>query len=78
MLLGFKEGITFGKMKKPGKKKSLASNWEGPFFFVKYLDGNGFPDQDEGGRIYVIKGKEEQMWERPRRHLQVFHIACDA
>jgi hypothetical protein len=55
MLLGFKEGITFGKMKKPGKKKSLASNWEGPFFFVKYLDGNGFPDQDEGGRIYVIK-----------------------
>jgi hypothetical protein len=59
MLLGFKEGITFVKMKKPRKKKSLASSWEGPFFFVKYLDGNGFLDQNEGGKFCVIKGKED-------------------
>jgi hypothetical protein len=44
MLLGFKEGITFVKIKKLGKKKSLASSWEEPFFFVKYLDENGFLD----------------------------------
>jgi hypothetical protein len=45
----------FVKMKKLGKKKSLASSWEEPFLFVKYLDENGFMDQDEGGRICVIK-----------------------
>lgn len=55
MFLVFKEGITFVKMKKPGKKKSLASSWEGPFFFVKYFDGNAFLDQDEGGKNCVIK-----------------------
>jgi hypothetical protein len=49
MFLGFKEGIMVVKMKKQGKKKSLASIWEGPFLFVKYLDGFGFMDQDEGG-----------------------------
>jgi hypothetical protein len=37
-------------MEKLGKKKSLASSWEGPFLFVKYFDGNGFMDQDEGGK----------------------------
>jgi hypothetical protein len=58
MLLGFKQGITLVKMKKPRKKKSLASSWEGPFFFVKYLNGNGFMDQDEGGIICVIKGEK--------------------
>jgi hypothetical protein len=31
MFLGFKGGITYVKMKKPCKKKSLASNWEEPF-----------------------------------------------
>jgi hypothetical protein len=41
MFLGFKEGITYVKMKKPGKKKSLAFSWEEPFMFVKSLDGNG-------------------------------------
>jgi hypothetical protein len=59
MFLGFKEGIMFVKMKKPRKKKSLASNWEGPFVFVKYLDGLVLWTSMKGGRIYVIKGKEE-------------------
>jgi hypothetical protein len=57
MLLGFKEGITLVKMNKPRKKKSMVSSWEGPFFFVKFLNGNGFMDRDEGGGICVIKGK---------------------
>jgi len=26
-------------------------------------------DQDEGGEINVVKGKEEQLWDRPRRNM---------
>lgn len=59
MFLGFSEGVTFVKMKKPRKKKFLASTWEGSFLFVNYLDKNGFMDHDERSRIYVIKGKDE-------------------
>ncbi len=44
------------KMEKLGKKKSLASSWEGPFLFVKYLNGNGFMDQDEGGKNLCDQG----------------------
>jgi hypothetical protein len=42
VFLGFKEGETFVNMKKLNKNKSLASSWEGPFIFVRYLDGHGF------------------------------------
>jgi hypothetical protein len=42
---------------------------------MKYLDSNGFQEQDGGGRIYVIKGKDEKIWDRPRKDLQVFHFA---
>jgi hypothetical protein len=49
------------KMKKLGKKSSLVSSWERPFLFVNYLDGNGFMEQDEKGRICVVKGKEEKL-----------------
>jgi hypothetical protein len=38
---------------------------KGPFLFVKYLDGNGYIDHDEARRICVIKGKEEQLWDKP-------------
>jgi hypothetical protein len=37
MFLGFKKGETYLKMKKPSKKKFLASNGEGPFIFVETL-----------------------------------------
>ncbi len=40
--MGFIEGETYVKMKKPRKKKSLASSWEGPFLFMKYLNNKGF------------------------------------
>ncbi len=65
MFFGFREGETYVKMKKLGKKKSLVFNWEGFFLFVKYLDGNEYIDHDEGGRMCVIKGKEEQLWDIP-------------
>jgi hypothetical protein len=74
MFMGFKEGITFVKMKKLGrKKKLLAFSWERPFLFVNYLDKNEFLDHDEGGRICVIKGKDDQFWDRPGRDPQMFH-----
>jgi hypothetical protein len=71
----FKEGITYVKMKKPRKKKSLLSSWEGPYLFLNYLDGNGLMEQDERGKMYVVKSKEKQLWDRPHRDLQLYHSA---
>jgi hypothetical protein len=65
MFLGFKEGETFVEMKKLGKKKLLASSWEGPFMFVRYLDGHGFLEQDDGKIVCVVKGKDDKLWDRP-------------
>ncbi len=73
MFVGLEEGKTYFKMKKLGKKKSLTSSWEGPFLFMKYLDGNELLEQDEGGRIRVIKGMDEKLWNRPRKDLQIYH-----
>ncbi len=73
MSLGFIEGETYVKIKKPRKKKSLASIWENPFLFMKYLDNNGFQEQDEGGIICALKGKDEKLSDRPRKDLKVFH-----
>ncbi len=59
MFLGFIKRVTYIKMKKPRKKRLLTSSWEFFFLFVKYLDGNGFLEQDEGGLICFIKGKDD-------------------
>ncbi len=75
MFFGFWEGETYVKMKKSIKKKYLVFNWEGLVLFVKYLDGNEYIDHDEGGRMCVIKGKKEQLWDKPWRDLQLFHAA---
>jgi hypothetical protein len=72
--LGLKEGVTYVKMKKPRKKKSLVSSQEEPFLFLNYLDGNGFMEQDEGGKMCVVKGKGEQLWDRPPQDLQLYHF----
>jgi hypothetical protein len=69
MFLGFKEGEIFVEMKKLGKKKSFAYSWEGPFMFVKYLDGHCFLEQDEGGRVCVVKGNDDKLWDRLRHDL---------
>lgn len=75
MFACFIEGDTYVKMKKLRKKKSLISSWEGPFLFVNYLDGKGFLEQDEGGRICVIKGQDGELWDRPKKYLQVYYVA---
>ncbi len=69
MFLGFKEGKIYVKMKKLRKNKSLASSQEGPFLIVRYLDGNGFVEQDEGKRIHVNKGKNDQLWDKTHKDL---------
>jgi hypothetical protein len=56
MFMGFDEKITCVKMKKLGKKIFVTSNWKGHVLFMKYYR---FMEQDEGGRICVIKGKDE-------------------
>lgn len=72
MFVRLKEGITYVEMKKPSRKISLAFSQEGLFVFVKYLDGNGNIEQDEGSIICVVKGKEEQLQDKPRRDYNCF------
>ncbi len=43
------------KMCRPGKKRLLFSNWEGPYFFVEYKDGKGFQEQDHGNKMCILK-----------------------
>jgi hypothetical protein len=40
---GFTENAKV-KMCRPRKKRSLISNWEGPYLFIEYKDGKGFPE----------------------------------
>jgi hypothetical protein len=40
---GFTENAKV-KMRRPRKKRSLFSNWEGPYFFVEYKEGKGFQE----------------------------------
>ncbi len=75
MFVGLEEGKTYFKMKKLGKKQSLTSSWESPLFFMKYLDGNELLEQDERGRICVIKWKDKKFWGRPKRDLHIYHVA---
>ncbi len=62
--LGFKEGVTYVKMKKPTKKKSLVFNQERPLLFLNYLDGEGSWNKMNEEEC-VVKGKEEQLWDKP-------------
>jgi len=74
MFSSFAEGATYVKMKKLRKKKSSTPSWERPFLLMKYLDNNGFQEQDEVGRTCVIKGIDEKLWDRFKRDQQNFHI----
>jgi hypothetical protein len=51
---GLVAGETMVKMKKPGRKKALAANWEGPYLFVAHADGIGNLDFEEGSHICII------------------------
>ncbi len=57
------------KMHRLGKKRSLLSNWEEPYFFVDYKDGKGFQEQDHGSRICIFKDFKGQCWEQSRKDL---------
>jgi hypothetical protein len=43
------------KMRRPGKKRLLLSNSEGPYFFVEYKDGKGFQEHYHGSRVCIFK-----------------------
>jgi hypothetical protein len=70
---GLVAGETMVKMKKPGRKKALATSWEGPYLFVAHADGIGNLDFEEGSCICIIRNADGNQWERPRRDLQVYH-----
>jgi hypothetical protein len=72
------EGLIAGemmvKMKKPGKKRTLAVSWEGPYQFIGHAAGKGNFDFEEGYRICTIQDANGNQWERSRRDLQIYHI----
>jgi hypothetical protein len=43
------------KMKKPWKKKTLTSSWEGPYQSIGHADGNGNFDFEESSKICITK-----------------------
>ncbi len=57
------------------KKMSLVFRWEEPLLFLNYLDDNEFMEQDERGRMCIVKGKEEQFWDISHQDLQLYHYA---
>jgi hypothetical protein len=46
--VGFEEGKTVVKMRKPGKRRTLLANWEGQYASVKYKDKKGCRKFDDG------------------------------
>ncbi len=62
-------------MRKPGKKRSLFSNWEGPYIFVDYKDGKGFQEQGHGSRMCILQDLKGQYWEQLRRDMQLYLFA---
>ncbi|CAK9189364.1 unnamed protein product [Sphagnum troendelagicum] len=74
---GLTAGETMAKMKRPGKKRTLAASWEGPYQFVGHVDGKGDFDFEEGFRLCVVRDADGKEWERSRRDLQIFHMPPD-
>jgi hypothetical protein len=52
---GLIAGETMVKMKKPRKKRALATSWEGPYLFVGHADGKSNFDFEEGCRVCTIQ-----------------------
>ncbi len=52
---GLVAGETMVKMKKPRKKRALSASWEGPYWFVRHVDGKENLDFEEGNRICIIQ-----------------------
>ena len=69
-------GKTLVKMRIIGKRRTLDRNWEGPYEFVDYRS-SVTTTSNLGGRICLLKDKNGQEWERPRRDIQEFHTCKD-
>jgi hypothetical protein len=52
---GLVAGKTMVKMKKPWKKKTLITSWQGPYQFIGHVDGKGNFDFEEGNRVCTVK-----------------------
>ncbi len=63
--------------RKPGKKRALDANWEGPYQFIGHIDGKGNFDFEEGSRICIIQDADGRLWERSCRDLQIYHVQPD-
>jgi hypothetical protein len=68
---------TMVKMKKQGKKKALAANWEGPYQFIGHVDGKGNFDFEEGSRVCINQDADGHQWERSHKDLQIYHVQQD-
>jgi hypothetical protein len=74
---GLIAGQTMVKMKKPGKRRALTASWEGPYQFIRNIDGKGNLDFEEGYRLCIIQDADGHQWERFRRDLQIFYAPPD-
>jgi hypothetical protein len=66
---GLVAGVTMVKMKRLGKKRALATSWEGPYQFIGHTDGKGNLDFEEGCRMCIIQDANGHQWERSRQDL---------
>ncbi len=73
MFQSFGERELSVNMKKPCKNKSLLASWDGPYLLVSYKNDKGCQVQDEGAKICILKDKDDQTWQRTRRHLDIYH-----
>jgi len=64
-------------MKKLGKKKTLTTNWEGPYQFIGRAYGKRDFDFEEGNKVCIIKDPNGHQWERSHRDLQIYHVLQD-
>ncbi len=71
--VGFEEGKTMVKMKKPGKKRALFANRESPYDFMKYKDEKGCREFDDGCQVYILQGIDGKQWKQANHDLHVFH-----
>jgi hypothetical protein len=53
--VGLEEGKTMVKMRKPGERRALVTNWEGLYAFMKYKDKKGCREFDDGSRVSILK-----------------------
>jgi len=74
---GLVAGESMVKMKKPGKRRALVANWEGPYQFVGHADGKGNFDFEEGCRLCILQDADGRQWERSRRDLQIYYAPPD-